>query len=269
MSEKSKTYRQVLFSAEVIEESSRLFDRLSNLDQAECMLLLSVSRGDVEWAYDNIEEFIADYRSSRPDSATFVKNDHKGSQLRLQFFGLNTLIQVSATDRDIIHKIFEVFDSKRDACKVIKEIKVETKKPTVFIGHGRNKIWRELKDHLQDKHGYQIEAYEVGVRAGHPVRDILQGMLEKSSFALLVMTAEDETADGKMRTRQNVVHEAGLFQGRLGFNKAIAIVEEGVEMFSNVESIEQIRFKSGNIKEVFGDVLATLNREFNTSLKVI
>jgi predicted nucleotide-binding protein len=35
------------------------------------------------------------------------------------------------------------------------------------------------------------------------------------------MTAEDEQADGQWRARENVVHEAGLFQGRLGFMKGV------------------------------------------------
>ena len=40
-------------------------------------------------------------------------------------------------------------------------------------------------------------------------------MLDDAAFAFLILTAEDEKADGKMHARMNVVHEAGLFQGRL------------------------------------------------------
>jgi len=40
-------------------------------------------------------------------------------------------------------------------------------------------------------------------------------MLGKTSFAILVMTGEDKIEDGEMRARQNVVHELGLFQGKL------------------------------------------------------
>lgn len=51
-------------------------------------------------------------------------------------------------------------------------------------------------------------------------------MLDESSFALLVMTGEDKTKAGKFRARQNVVHEAGLFQGQLGFSRAIILREK-------------------------------------------
>jgi predicted nucleotide-binding protein len=121
-------------------------------------------------------------------------------------------------------------------------------------------MWRDLKDHLQDKHGYQVEAYETGARAGHTIRDILDDLASTASLAFLVHTAEDEQADGTHRPRQNVVHETGLFQGRLGFSRAIALIKEGTEQFSNLQGIDQIRFT--NIKETFGEILAVIRREF-------
>ena len=87
-------------------------------------------------------------------------------------------------------------------------------------------------------------------------------MLSKASFAILVLTGEDKTSEEGFRARQNVIHEAGLFQGRLGFNRAIILLEEGTEEFSNIQGIEKIRFAKRNIKETFGEVLATLRREF-------
>lgn len=65
------------------------------------------------------------------------------------------------------------------------------------------------------------------------------------------MTGEDETADGTLRTRQNVVHEAGLFQGKLGFNRAIVLLEKDVETFSNIEGIQQLRYDQGHINSTF------------------
>jgi predicted nucleotide-binding protein len=38
----------------------------------------------------------------------------------------------------------------------------------------------------------------------------------------------------EMTARLNVVHEAGLFQGSLGFKKAIILLEEGCEEFCNI-----------------------------------
>jgi predicted nucleotide-binding protein len=123
-------------------------------------------------------------------------------------------------------------------------------------------LWRELKDHLQDKHGISVQAYETGARAGHTIRDILEDLARDSTFAILVFTAEDEQPDGTFRARQNVVHEAGLFQGKLGFSRAIILLEDGVQQFSNIAGIQYIPFSRGNIREAYGDVVATINREF-------
>jgi predicted nucleotide-binding protein len=86
-------------------------------------------------------------------------------------------------------------------------------------------------------------------------------MLDASAIAFLVMTAEDEMADGTLQARMNVIHEAGLFQGRLGFSRAIVMLEEGCTEFSNVAGLGQIRFPRGNIAAAFEDVRRVLERE--------
>jgi predicted nucleotide-binding protein len=86
-------------------------------------------------------------------------------------------------------------------------------------------------------------------------------MLDAAAIAFLVMTAEDEMADGAVQARMNVVHEAGLFQGRLGFTRAVVMLEEGCEQFSNIEGLGQIRFPGGNIAAAFEEVRRVLERE--------
>jgi hypothetical protein len=40
------------------------------------------------------------------------------------------------------------------------------------------------------------------------------------------------------------------------------LFETGAEDYSNLAGVQQIRYSEGNIKETFGEVLATLRREF-------
>lgn len=172
-----------------------------------------------------------------------------------------TRVSVRAKSRSPIESAFSIFEQAITDSNYTK-VESKSKKPVIFIGHGRSPQWRDLKDHLTDQHGYSVQAYEVGARAGHSIRDILDDMLAKSSFACLVMTGEDEAEEGALRARQNVIHEIGLFQGRLGFSRAVVLLEDGTEEFSNIQGIHQIRFSKGNIRETYGDVLATLRREF-------
>ena len=64
-----------------------------------------------------------------------------------------------------------------------------------------------------------------------------------------------------MQARMNVIHEVGLFQGRLGFTKAIVVLEEGCEEFSNIQGLGQIRFPKNNISAAFEEIRAVLERE--------
>jgi hypothetical protein len=131
----------------------------------------------------------------------------------------------------------------------------------VFIGHGGSKSWRELKDFVEDRLHLRADEFNRVPVAGITNIARLSEMLEAAAIALIVMTAEDEQPGGKIRARMNVIHEAGLFQGRLGFTKAIILLEEGCEEFSNIEGLGQIRFPTGNISACFEEVRRVLERE--------
>lgn len=130
---------------------------------------------------------------------------------------------------------------------------------TVFVGHGNDDQWRDLRDDLRYHHGFEVEAFEAAPRSGNTIKDVLEGMAAASSVAVLVLTKSNEMADGTWQGRQNVIHEIGYFQGRLGWNRAIIVVENGVVLPSNFDGTQQVRFPPGVIKAASGDVVAILN----------
>ena len=87
----------------------------------------------------------------------------------------------------------------------------------IFIGHGHSHVWRELKDFIEDTLKLSTEEFNRISPAGYSTKERLKEMLEVSCMAFLIMTGEDEQADGSLRARNNVIHEVGLFQGKLGF----------------------------------------------------
>lgn len=131
----------------------------------------------------------------------------------------------------------------------------------IFIGHGNSLLWRELKDFLCDRLNLNYEEFNRISIAGKTNIVRLSQMLDGAKFAFLVMTAEDEKKDGTTQARLNVVHESGLFQGRLGFEKAIILLEEGCEEFSNIHGLGQIRFPAADISATFEKVREVLDRE--------
>jgi predicted nucleotide-binding protein len=131
----------------------------------------------------------------------------------------------------------------------------------VFIGHGRSRVWKELKDFLQDRLELPWDEFNRIPVAGVTNTERLLQMLDQAAIAFMIMTAEDEQPNGSLRARENVVHEAGLFQGRLGFSKAIILLEEGCGEFSNITGLGQIRFPKDNIDAAFEEIRRVLERE--------
>ncbi|MCD6347927.1 MAG: nucleotide-binding protein [Bacteroidales bacterium] len=131
----------------------------------------------------------------------------------------------------------------------------------IFIGHGRSPIWRELKDFLSDRLVLLWDEFNREAVAGITTFERISNMLDAASFAFLIMTAEDQHLNTTTHARQNVVHEVGLFQGRLGPRKAIILLEEGCQEFTNIVGLSQIRFPKGCISAVFEEVRRVLERE--------
>jgi predicted nucleotide-binding protein len=80
-------------------------------------------------------------------------------------------------------------------------------------------------------------------------------------FAAIVVTGEDVMSGGQARGRQNVIHEIGLMQGKLGWSRVAILLEEGVEPFSNIDGLQYIRFSRGRLQQAFHELELTLIRE--------
>jgi predicted nucleotide-binding protein len=131
----------------------------------------------------------------------------------------------------------------------------------VSISHGRSAAWKEVRDFVRDRLRLPWDEFTRVPVAGVTNVARLSEMLNGAAIALIVMTAEDEQSDGTLRARENVVHEAGLFQGRLGFTRAIVLLEEGCEEFSNIQGLGQIRFPPSKISGSFEELRRVMERE--------
>jgi len=263
---RAKRYPSVIFSPEIIKEARDVMRGELERSAKITFRTMKIELPDEEWHYDDEEEFFAGYRD--PFRHARFKEEYTAGYVQMSVYGLSysyrpsTEIEVEMATRGQILKIFSIFDANVEKCRLPEEAVEEVMKPRIFIGHGHSNQWRDLKDHLHEKHDFVVEAYEIGARAGLTVKEVLDEMLTGSSFALLVFTGEDEDAQGKMHARENVIHESGLFQGRLGWRKAIVLLEEGVQEFSNMDGLNTIRFGKNAIREAYGEVLATIRREF-------
>ena len=234
----------------IVEESNRLyFDNL--LDRTE-----------------NLEVLIVDEIVARDRPIEMATEDPIAKQ---QGFRTPPHIQVKAKVRSSLDAVGAVHELANLVEKTIAQmervkLKITTPRITgtkVFIGHGRFNDWLELEKFLKERLILNPDEFNRIPTAGIPNSARLSTMLDDACFAFLVLTAEDEIAESessdeqdetRKQARMNVVHEAGLFQGRLGFDKAIILLENGCEEFSNIHGLGQIRFDKGKLNDKFEEI---------------
>jgi len=217
-----------------------------------------ITQSELELLAHKIEEFYSQWRPTR-DSGLYVpprETSDTDSTVKDINQLVSSLVQLDKVD-------FAKLLPKKLPPSIQTDARESTgtRSPCIFIGHGRSKLWARLKVFLQDELNLATVTYESEPRTGESIVPILEKMLDQSTFAVLVLTAEDETANGECRARQNVVHEAGLFQGRLGFKKAVLLVQEGAEEFSNVAGLQYIPFSGDLVEQAFYELQRVLKRE--------
>jgi predicted nucleotide-binding protein len=202
--------------------------------------------------YSNkIEEFFKKYRPS--GGGLYIPPNQTSNNDE-------TVKKIYKLTNDLINLTPEQLEKEIESVKP-KQRKISKGQGKIFIGHGRNKIWARLQIFLQDELGLETLTFESESRTSESIVNILTEFLDSASFAILVMTAEDETGDGKIRARQNVIHESGLFQGRLGFQKVVLLKEDKTEDFSNIAGLQYIPFSGDNIEQTFYELQRTLKKQ--------
>lgn len=254
---KQKTYYQTKFPASTIQEGhEKLLSYAKLTGKIQSPNTLQITYENEEWDYPTFDEFFAEYPKAKHYRISHYMSSNYSFTISANSNSVSVLIRAPSASE--IQSVFQIFE--RDLGDSV--IKLETKPIRIFIGHGQSTQWKELKDHLHEQHSFDVIAYELGTQAGYTIQEVLKDMLDESSLALLVLTGDDLDSEGRYHARENVIHELGLFQGRLGFKRAIVLKEEGVTEFSNIQGLNQIRFSKNNIRETYGDVLAVIRNEF-------
>lgn len=264
----TKYYDHVKFNKFIYDSiRTKLDTTLENSDRIFLSEYYGVSFKDEEWKLDNDADFFSEYLKKDTKQSNYSYGRSLVKYIEITFdnspgYRTHSAVTVTHIDRTNIANIFNFIDSNVKGNTIA--FRSNKIMPRIFIGHGgKSKQWAALKDHLHEKHNFAVEAYEIGNRAGHGIRDILESMMEKCNYAILVFNASDKDSKNRLHVRENVIHELGLFQGKLGFTKAIILFEKGTQEFSNINGIHQIRFNKGRIKETFGEVVSEINKTFS------
>jgi len=122
----------------------------------------------------------------------------------------------------------------------------------VFISHGHNEIVRyKLEQFVRTRLGLDPLVLQAAPDLGMTIVEKLEHYGSGCSFALIVLTADDVTAEGGRRARQNVLHELGFFHGKLGRRRVLLLRQHGVELFSNISGLIYKDFDADRVESAF------------------
>ncbi|WP_406408134.1 PfkB family carbohydrate kinase [Streptomyces halstedii] len=136
----------------------------------------------------------------------------------------------------------------------------------VFIAHGRNSDWLAVKAFVEERFGLPVHSFESSSWGSRPVTEALQDYLQRCTFAICVMTAEDTTDEGRRLARQNVIHEIGLFQGRHGFDRVIVLAEQGCLSLPDTTTARTASFPRHAVDKAFWELDRALRESGFTHL---
>jgi predicted nucleotide-binding protein len=138
----------------------------------------------------------------------------------------------------------------------------EERPARVFISHGRSPDWREVQDYIEKD--LNIPTLELAQEPSKG-RTVLQKLNEESnkcSFAVVVMTGDDDLGIGAPRARENVMHEIGFFQAKYGLANICLLHEEGTNIPSNIHGLVYVPFPKQLVSATFGVLARELRAAF-------
>jgi predicted nucleotide-binding protein len=142
---------------------------------------------------------------------------------------------------------------------------VSALEPRVFISHGRSEDWRKVQAFIERDLNMRTLELAQEPNRGRTILAKLDEETRKCTYAVIVMTGDDTNAAGVPVARQNVLHEIGFLQARLGLSAVCLLHEEGTDIFSNIHGLVYSPFPKGNVEAAFGLLLRELQAALNSS----
>jgi hypothetical protein len=119
----------------------------------------------------------------------------------------------------------------------------------IFIIHGRDEI-NQLRLSKLIREDFKLSPVVLLDKPGRsaPTIEKFEQHAQTCSYAIALFTADDnvtmKTDDQYRQPRPNVIFETGWFVGRLGKERVLILLQEGVKIYSDFDGVNRIHFRS-------------------------
>ncbi len=225
-------------------------------------LVLSVEHADGStWKLDGRHDFYERYR--QPGVASAYIEDIGADAFRLSYIEqMGTTVFAKHPDDEQLRAMFAIFDEDRPGAETSVRESVGGV-PNVFISQGGRAAGRALAEGLE-RNGFVVKTYERPGNRRDATRSLLEALVQGRDFAVLLYLDEDEDAHGGRRAREHVLHEVGLFQGRLGLERAVIVRQEGLEPLDRSHAVPEVGFRQ-DPREVLDELVGMISAQTEAS----
>lgn len=136
--------------------------------------------------------------------------------------------------------------------------------PAIFIVHGHDNALKSEVARTIEKLGFKAIILNEQTNKGKTIIEKLESEIGRVKFGIVLYTADDVCADGKMKARQNVVFEHGYLIGRLGRERVCVIMDENIEKPGDSDGLVYI--PRSNWKYALADEMKTAGLDVDKNL---
>lgn len=126
----------------------------------------------------------------------------------------------------------------------------------VFIIHGKSKVWKDVRKHINEQLNFATVVLIDEVDQGDLLDLFKESVWEDCDCAVAIMSPDDKMKNGRVRARQNVLFEIGYCQGLWdhyyqdeSIKPVIILKERKVEMPSDLAGNKVIMYTEGQISK--------------------
>jgi sugar/nucleoside kinase (ribokinase family) len=131
----------------------------------------------------------------------------------------------------------------------------------VFLVHESKRDWQAVRRFIVDQ--CKLEVFELSL-AGvdeNALAEIMAEQLPRCSFGVCVLSTDVSPGGAAGNADQDLVHQAGILQGRYGFKRVAILAEQSCMTFSNIAGLIHLDFPSGKIENTFFELERMFQRE--------
>jgi sugar/nucleoside kinase (ribokinase family)/predicted nucleotide-binding protein len=131
----------------------------------------------------------------------------------------------------------------------------------VFLVHEGKRDWQAVRRFIVNECKLQVFELSLANVDENSLAEIMEEQLPRCSFAVCVLSTEASPGGVAENADQDLVHQAGILQGRYGFKRVAILAEESCKTFSNIAGLIHLDFPSGQVETTFFELERMFQRE--------